>query len=167
MRKMTAAQFNKVKGKKPAKRKKPKAVPFRLSRVTVSNREEFIIQLPLPAHELRGNATGPRSTWMHIKLSQEKKKARKLSKLVAGAVGVERFSWFVATYQIVWSVPNAAHFPDDDNGIRACKPYLDGLQDAGVIQNDRGLRPLPLVRRQGPEGVDIVVRPVAGVGLFA
>jgi hypothetical protein len=46
----------------------------------------------------------------------------------------ERAKYYVTLYK------TTTRFPDEDNLIAALKPYLDGIQDAGIVRNDKGLR---------------------------
>jgi crossover junction endodeoxyribonuclease RusA len=55
--------------------------------------------------------------------------------------------WTRAELKITWYCRNSRRQcqPDRDNLLAWLKPGIDGLQDAGVVENDRCLKPLPAV----------------------
>jgi hypothetical protein len=60
----------------------------------------------------------------------------------------QRPLWRRATAQItIWYGPRQQKM-DDDNVIAWMKPAFDGLQDAGVVANDRGITHLPPVHER-------------------
>ena len=67
--------------------------------------------------------------------------------------------WAAATCQATFYV---AQHGDEDGRTASMKPYYDGLQDAGIVANDRGLTHLPPVqvldpKRNGERKVDLVI----------
>ena len=100
------------------------------------------ITLPIPPHELRNNA---RCHW--AKKAKAVKAYRYMAHMRAYmAMTVERgagrgFLWQKANVQIIAYFPTARHL-DPTNLLDALKSAFDGLQDAGVIENDKNLWPL-------------------------
>lgn len=88
------------------------------------------LELPMPPKVLRPNA---RASWQ-ARL-KAKKKARQECGLLA-RINRPRVPFKRATLHATFYIRNRA---DDDNLISWLKYYLDGLQDGGVIENDRGL----------------------------
>lgn len=68
-----------------------------------------------------------------------------------------RPQWKRATVEIVWHHKTAA-FPDRDNIIGSLKAFFDGLADAGLLHNDRGLTQLPPIRFIDPENPRVVLK---------
>lgn len=94
------------------------------------------ITLPHPGPALRPNG---RAHWT------DKHRATKAYRALAAAearlvCGGNPPRWRKATVQIVWNSRTLRH-PDPDNVVSSMKAALDGLQDAGVVANDRGLSP--------------------------
>lgn len=114
------------------------------------------ITLPHPPSSLRPNG---RSHW-RVK-AQSVKDYRTLAKVRAmEALGTARPMWAAAKVAITWE-SNTMRHPDPDNIVASLKAAFDGLQDAGVVANDRGLwpeRPVILTKRPWPE-VRLVITP--------
>lgn len=98
--------------------------------------DRYTITLPLPDRRLSQNA---RVHWA------VRAKATKAARLAAWAAACEamkgaRPAWAKARVQIEAWFKTATH-PDPANLVADCKAYFDGLQDAGMIANDKGLWP--------------------------
>lgn len=65
--------------------------------------------------------------------------------------------WRRATVEIIWHHKTAG-FPDRDNIIGSLKAAFDGLADAGLLHNDRGLTQLPPVRLIDPENPRVILK---------
>ncbi len=67
--------------------------------------------------------------------------------------------WERATVEIVWSATGLRH-PDPDNIVASLKAAFDGMQDAGIVRNDKGLWPeRPVILTKQPwAGVRLTVR---------
>jgi Holliday junction resolvase RusA-like endonuclease len=95
------------------------------------------LTIPLPPPALRNNA---RVHW------SDKAKAVKSYRLLTRfrattAMGLKKLGWKKATVQVTAYFPTARHL-DPTNLIDALKSAFDGLQDAGVIEDDKCLWPL-------------------------
>jgi len=71
--------------------------------------------------------------------------------------------WMAATLTAFFYHPSAKHFQDDDNLDHWIKHYRDGIEDAGIVTNDRVIKVIGLYQDvAGPEthreGVVIVIR---------
>ena len=96
----------------------------------------FTVFLPLPSPGLFPNFRG------HWRIRhRETKLARRMACIEAKkALGAEwPPRWVTASLLVRFSLPSLRH--DPTNLMRSLKAYEDGLQDAGIIQNDRGLWP--------------------------
>ena len=95
------------------------------------------IVLPHPPAPLRPNA---RCHWA------VKSKAVKSYRAFAKVLAIQAFAnqpppmWERASVQIIWRCRTLRH-PDPDNILASLKAVFDGLQDAGVVANDKGLWP--------------------------
>ena len=109
------------------------------------------ITLPLPPKEVRNNWRGH---WAQ-KAAAVKQYRSQATRAAWIAVYVEREKkpmWQKATVQVTAYFPTARHM-DPTNIIDALKPAFDGLQDAGVIENDKNLwplRPVIVLRDKNP-----------------
>jgi Holliday junction resolvase RusA-like endonuclease len=112
------------------------------------------ITIPLPPKEVRNNWRGHRA-----KKATEVKKYRFLTCFRAlAAMGQTKLSWKKASVKVTAYFPTARHL-DPTNLIDALKPAFDGLQDAGVIENDKNLwpeRPVIVTRDVNPR-VELVI----------
>jgi hypothetical protein len=103
--------------------------------------ESLTFQLPIPAKELRTrNTVG--SIGGRIVKARFTKAARVAAKLEAVRVLEGRFApkWpKVAAKVVLFHL--GAKTMDPDNFIASLKAYFDGICDAGVVLNDRGLWP--------------------------
>jgi len=103
----------------------------------------ILITLPLPARELSPNA---RVHW--AKKSKITKKARRTAFVLATAAVIRALApschtfphWKKAKMQIK-AYFKTRRFPDPTNFMASLKSYEDGIADAGVVENDRGLWP--------------------------
>ncbi len=106
------------------------------------------ITIPLPPKEVRNNA---RVHW--AKKARAVRAYRMQSKLASKqAHGGKYPLWQKAKVHITAYFPTARHL-DPTNLIDALKPAFDGLQDAGVIENDKELwpeRPVIVTRDSNP-----------------
>lgn len=97
----------------------------------------FTVFLPLPKAALFPNAR------VHWRVRwRETKMARRLAMVAAKeALGSEwPPRWPAASMHVKFSLPTALRH-DPSNLMRSLKAYEDGLQDARIIENDRGLWP--------------------------
>lgn len=95
------------------------------------------VTLPLPAKCLSPNA---RVHW--AKKAKATKNARFMAYIALAMPYPPR--WERATLGMTFYWPTkAAH--DDDNAAASCKAYRDGIADAGIVANDRGISTLPPV----------------------
>lgn len=94
-------------------------------------------QLPPLVRALSPNS---RSRWATI---EAKKKARAAAMAEALRVladaGTPPPRWVKATY-IARNYNTKNCFPDEDNFIASLKAYIDGLEEAGIVANDKGLK---------------------------
>ena len=95
--------------------------------------------LPKPPRELMPNGR------VHWRAKARLTKAHRQYAQVAALAALkgERPEWRRAVAQVVWYSPQAARL-DGDNCLSAAKSYFDGLADAGVVANDRGITHLPV-----------------------
>ena len=104
-----------------------------------------ICDIPLPPTELSPNS---RSHW-RVK-SKATKSQREVS-FMLGQVAVRQlddwksyqFPWSEAVASVVWYRQRNAAI-DRDNALAMLKSTFDGLTDAGLLTDDRGLVPLPI-----------------------
>jgi hypothetical protein len=95
------------------------------------------VTIPIPPMALRNNA---RVHWAK-KSSAVKTYRFQTHMLALKACGGKCPRWKKATVQVTAYFPTARHL-DPTNLIDALKSAFDGLQDAGVIEDDRDLWPL-------------------------
>ena len=112
------------------------------------------ITIPLPPKDVRNNA---RVHW--AKKAAAVKQYRLLARFRATtAMGLTKLGWKKAGVKVTAYFPTARHL-DPTNLIDALKPAFDGLQDAGVIENDKELwpeRPVIVTRDKNPR-VELVI----------
>jgi hypothetical protein len=112
------------------------------------------ITIPLPPKEVRNNWRGH---W--AKKARAVRYYRIQTQLYAMAgLGREKPMWKKASVKVTAYFPTARHL-DPTNLIDALKPAFDGLQDAGVIENDKELwpeRPVIVTRDKNPR-VELVI----------
>lgn len=96
-------------------------------------------QLPVPSRILSPNN---RSHWHAV--AEAKRKARLAAKIEAARVladaGIRAPKWGKARMAVTL-FHLTARTPDPGNLMASLKAYEDGLQDAGIIANDRNLWP--------------------------
>jgi hypothetical protein len=120
------------------------------------------IEVSLPARVLNPNV--PKKHWGA--LARAKKKARAAAGFAAiEASGNSRPMWAAATVEATFHLRDSRGLnADQDNRIASLKATMDGIADAGVILNDRGLTWKPIqhaVDRKRPRVV-IVITPTQG-----
>ena len=94
------------------------------------------ITIPLPPKEVRNNWRGHR-----MQKARAVKQYRTQTHLLSLAqMGMAKHNWKKASVHITAYFPTARHM-DPTNLIDALKPAFDGLEDAGVIENDKNLWP--------------------------
>lgn len=64
--------------------------------------------------------------------------------------------WKRATVQVIWRCIRRIH-PDPDNIVASLKAAFDGLADAGIVENDRGLWPLRPIIETGADCDEVVL----------
>lgn len=112
------------------------------------------ITIPLPPKEVRNNA---RVHWARKAGAVKQYRFQAHMKALV-ALGKERVSWKKAKVHITAYFPTARHL-DPTNLIDALKPAFDGLEDAGVIENDKNLwpeRPVIVTKDANPRVVLVV-----------
>jgi Holliday junction resolvase RusA-like endonuclease len=113
------------------------------------------ITIPLPPKEVRNNWRGH---W--AKKAQAVRAYRMFTDInaIAAMSGKDKPMWKKASVKVTAYFPTARHL-DPANLIDALKPAFDGLQDAGVIENDKELwpeRPVIVTRDSNPR-VELVI----------
>lgn len=102
------------------------------------------ISLALPPRNLRGNAC-PFSRGAALARAVAVKEYRSAAYWRAREAmrGEKAPVWEKARVRVLWHLPRNGKQQDPDNMLRSLKSAFDGLQDAGVIANDRNLIHLP------------------------
>lgn len=115
---------------------------------------DLTIDLPLPPEVIHPNGR----TRSYHKRARLLKAARGWANMAARCVSADGLPWDRATVQAYFTLPRKR----DGDGLNAwLKPYLDGLQDAGIVQNDSGVTLLPPIQETGKGlqyGVRLVVK---------
>ena len=96
---------------------------------------KLCIKLPWPDRKLSPNA---RCHWA-VK-SKCTKQHRALACITARQQCGTPPKWKSAYYWVKCTLGPKMKTPDEDNLLSSLKAYRDGLQDAGIVVNDRGLR---------------------------
>lgn len=96
------------------------------------------VNLPLPARILSPNARPH-----YMAKAKAVKSHRRQACAVALAANPNRPMWKSATLHLAFTFPTK-HKRDDDNLVAMCKPYRDGLKDAGIVEDDSGITLLPV-----------------------
>lgn len=65
--------------------------------------------------------------------------------------------WLAASLEITWYYKDKSRMPDLDNMVARCKPLWDGMEDAGIMLNDKGIKNLVLHRFVGEPRVVLTV----------
>ncbi len=93
------------------------------------------ITLPHPPASLSSNT---RAHWR--KKSKATRQCRLLAKLTAleALAGRPPPRWLKARVGVTWGA-KGKRTPDPTNILASLKAYIDGLEDAGIVENDRGL----------------------------
>jgi hypothetical protein len=94
-------------------------------------RRVAVVDLPLPHRVLHPNGRTRKYGW-RAKLVKEH---RELACLLARSQAPKQ-PWGKAKYRVTFSLPRKQ---DEDNLGAWLKSYLDGIQDAGIVENDSGL----------------------------
>lgn len=101
----------------------------------------YTITLPIPNRVLSPNA---RSHWRVVA------KAKAALRMEARCAAADRMDaqtppqWKRARVVVEWFTKTKRR-PDEDNARSSLKAAFDGLQDAGILHNDRGLEHGPMV----------------------
>lgn len=119
----------------------------------------YTIILPMPGEALRSNGRVHR-----MKRAAEVKKARAKAKILAKFV-LHREPppmWTRARMITVFRFPKHQHM-DPTNCLDSLKAYIDGIQDAGIIADDKGLWPeRPIIEtKTGRREVQITIEPLS------
>ena len=101
------------------------------------------LTLPLPPNVLHPNGRTRNVKWRASLVKKARSEAALVARMQAPAVPFKRAKVHATFYH-----PRER---DDDGLIAWLKSYLDGLQDAGIIENDRGFTLLPPVQIMGKE----------------
>lgn len=115
------------------------------------------IELELPDKKLSPN-TKPGSHGSRMAQMREVKKYRTAAKLAFMVKFSSGFKprWKTATVAIQWC--HRTHMrPDRDNAVAWLKSGFDGLADAGLFDNDRGVTYLPVEFQRDPARPRIVL----------
>lgn len=107
---------------------------------------QVTITVPIPARILSPNVTiGSRGGRMAKAAAIKKSRANAATAFNTQNPGRRNnLLWKRAIVQINWFTKTITH-PDPDNAISSLKSTFDGLADAGLLSNDRGLTQLPPV----------------------
>jgi crossover junction endodeoxyribonuclease RusA len=115
-------------------------VPSRKPKRTCQRLE---VTLPIPPAATRPNARGHWAKKAKA-VKQQREDAAVGARLALIDGGYKAPHWERATVEVtLYRSASNARRSDSDNIIAWCKALYDGLQDAGVILNDRGLTHLP------------------------
>ncbi len=100
--------------------------------------EPITVELPWPSPGLSPNSSGIH--W--AEKGRQVKEARQLAFVTfhnAVNKNESRPMWKVARYSVLCILAKGRRVPDDDNLLASLKAYRDGMQDAGIVSNDRRL----------------------------
>lgn len=101
------------------------------------------IELPLPHKSLSPNhVIASRAGRMGKSSKTKAYRTRSRLEVLAKYSQSFRPQWKRATVRIVW-YHKTVRFPDSDNAIASLKAAFDGLTDAGILADDRGLTQEP------------------------
>jgi crossover junction endodeoxyribonuclease RusA len=104
---------------------------------------QLTVTLPLPPKELSPNA---RCHWRvkALKTQGYRADARALAFVALQDAIMAAPRWKAATMQVRWFT-RTAHHCDPDNGLSCMKSAIDGLTDARIFSDDKGLTHLPII----------------------
>jgi hypothetical protein len=90
--------------------------------------------------------------------AREVKDARRITKMraIAALARNPPPMWKKAKVRVVWRCLKRIH-PDPDNIIASLKAHFDGLADAGIVVNDKGLWPERPVIETGATWPEVVL----------
>lgn len=114
--------------------------PRRPPKCTIAS---IALELPLPGANCSPNS---RAHWSkrHKSLQLLRESAAVMGAYELNRLNAERPMWTAATVEATFHKPGKrSQLSDADNLIASLKAAFDGLQDAGIIANDRGLTHLP------------------------
>lgn len=116
--------------------------------------DSLTIEMPLPPPSLRPNG---RAHW--AAKGRCVREARGMTKIrcLAALAGQDAPRWADAVVDTEARFPTARHW-DPDNILAALKAHRDGIQDAGIVANDRALVPLPPTIVTGSDRPGITLR---------
>lgn len=127
--------------------------------------QSMSIQLPIPPSCLNPN------TAAHY---QAKARARAQQRADAGTYASGQFrgpgpKWDKVRIKLAWFAKDDNRIPDFDNAIASIKGVFDGLQDAGVVINDRGVQGVDLDRSidKARPRIEVTVTPIVEAALSA
>ena len=115
--------------------------------------KSITISVALPGPELSPNA---RKHWRAV--APAKRVARDMARLKARMAlsGAEPPRWKAAKASVVFYWPNRRKH-DPDNAMASLKATWDGLQDAGIVENDSGIWPERPVFSVDPSNPRVVI----------
>ena len=115
------------------------------------------ITLPLPPKELNPNKqVASRGGRMAKARATDKYKTAAKVQVLATVPGGWKPRWKTATIQVEYYFPTMA-FRDADNCLASLKAAFDGLTDAGLLDDDRGVTHLPVKRAKDSEKPRVVI----------
>lgn len=118
---------------------------------------QLVIELPLPPAELSPNARVHHFARARAAADTRTDAAYTAMRALDDAGFRAPPRWRRARVTYVWRTRRGAH-PDPDNAIARCKPVLDGLVDAGVLENDRWIE-IGMRFERGPPALRVCVEP--------
>jgi crossover junction endodeoxyribonuclease RusA len=116
------------------------------------------LTIPLPPPELRNNARVHWSKKARAVKTYRTETCLRAIRAISSNEMSDKLAWKKATVQVTAYFPTARHL-DPTNLIDALKSAFDGLQDAGVIEDDKDLwplRPVIVTRDKNPR-VELVI----------
>ena len=116
------------------------------------------ITLPIPPTCLSPNG---RAHWAKRSAATKQQRSDAMYYALEKIVGPSP-KWDRAVVTIRWFAKDEARIPDIDNAIGSTKGARDGLQDAGIIRNDRGVETIHVWRvtdRARPR-VELTIQPI-------
>lgn len=99
---------------------------------------EITITLPVPPEQLTGNGRYHRMG--KARLTKEcREQAKADAQWTLMAKRLKSPMWVRAKVRAVWYLGYRCRQLDQQNAIHGLKAYIDGLQDAGILKDDRGV----------------------------
>lgn len=97
---------------------------------------KIVIEMPIPTRTLSPNG---RCHWSKRAKARKEQRTSAHAKALAALRWMQAPKWKSAKVNILW-YHQTARWPDADNCLGCCKGILDGLVDAGVLADDRGVQ---------------------------